>query len=139
MRHYVRNAVHAVRPGTGAAELAQLIPELEIDPLPGPAPEDPETRRYLMFEAVSLLLSDACVRAPVLLVLDDLHWADRPTLQLLRHVLRAQDEAPLLIVGTYREGEGRRPSSSSCSPTCGATGCCTACRSAGSTSTAWPR
>ena len=59
-----------------------------------------------MFEAVSLLLSDACVRAPVLLVLDDLHWADRPTLQLLRHVLRAQDEAPLLIVGTHREGEG---------------------------------
>ena len=106
LRHYVRNAVHAVRPGTGAAELAQLIPELEIDPVPGPAPDDPETRRYLMFEAVSLLLSDACVRAPVVLVLDDLHWADRPTLQLLRHVLRAQDEAPLLIVGTQREGEG---------------------------------
>ena len=105
LRHYVRNAVHAVRPGTGAAELAQLIPELEVDPLPGPAPDDPETRRYLMFEAVSRLLSDACVRAPVLLVLDDLHWADRPTLQLLRHVLRAQDEAPLLIVGTHREGE----------------------------------
>jgi tetratricopeptide (TPR) repeat protein len=41
----------------------------------------------------------------VLLVLDDLHWADRPTLQLLRHVLRAQDEVPLLIVGTQREGE----------------------------------
>ena len=58
-----------------------------------------------MFQAVSSLLSDACLRAPVLLVLDDLHWADRPTLQLLRHVLRAQDEAPLLIVGTCREGE----------------------------------
>ena len=58
-----------------------------------------------MFEAVSRLLSDAGARAPVLLVLDDLHWADRPTLQLLRHVLRAQDEAPLLIVGTQREGE----------------------------------
>ena len=53
-----------------------------------------------MFEAVARLLSDAGARAPVLLVLDDLHWADRPTLQLLRHVLRAQDEAPLLIVGT---------------------------------------
>ena len=58
-----------------------------------------------MFEAVARLLSDAGARAPVLLVLDDLHWADRPTLQLLRHVLRAQDEAPLLIVGTQREGE----------------------------------
>ena len=98
--HYVRNAGT-----TGAPELAQLIPGLEIDPAPGPAPEDPETRRFLMFEAVSRLLSDAGSRAPVLLALDDLHWADRPTLQLLRHVLRAQDEAPLLIVGTHREGE----------------------------------
>ena len=98
--HYVRNAGT-----TGAPELAQLIPGLESDPAPGPAPEDPETRRYLMFEAVARLLSDAGARAPVLLVLDDLHWADRPTLQLLRHVLRAQDEAPLLIVGTQREGE----------------------------------
>jgi DNA-binding SARP family transcriptional activator/tetratricopeptide (TPR) repeat protein len=105
LRHYARNASHAVRPGAGAAELAQLIPELEAGPLPGPAPDDPETRRYLMFEAVSQLLGDACARAPVLLVLDDLHWADRPTLQLLRHVLRAQDEAPLLIAGTQREGE----------------------------------
>ena len=100
LRHYVRNAGT-----TGAPELAQLIPELESDPAPGPAPEDPETRRYLMFEARRALLSDAGARAPLLLVLDDLHWADRPTLQLLRHVLRAQDEAPLLIVGTYREGE----------------------------------
>ncbi len=100
LSHYVRNTGV-----TGAPELAQLIPGLETDPAPGPAPEDPETRRYLMFEAVARLLSEAGVRAPVLLVLDDLHWADRPTLQLLRHVLRAQDEAPLLIVGTEREGE----------------------------------
>ena len=98
--HYVRNAGT-----TGAPELARLIPGLEPGPTPGPAPEDPETARYLMFEAVSRLLTDAGARAPVLLVLDDLHWADRPTLQLLRHVLRGQDEAPLLIVGTQREGE----------------------------------
>jgi DNA-binding SARP family transcriptional activator/tetratricopeptide (TPR) repeat protein len=98
--HYVRNAG-----ATGAPELAQLIPGLEVDPAAAPAPEDPETRRYLMFEAVSRLLREAGARAPVLLVLDDLHWADRPTLQLLRHVLRGQDETPLLIVGTEREGE----------------------------------
>ena len=105
LRHYVRHAAHPVRPGPGATELAQLIPELAVEPHAGPAAEEPETRRYLMFEAVSSLLSDACSRAPVLLVLDDLHWADRPTLQLLRHVLRAQDHAPLLIVGTSRDGE----------------------------------
>jgi DNA-binding SARP family transcriptional activator len=104
LRHHVRHAAPAVPPGPGAAELARLIPELAVAPQPS-APDEPETRRYLMFEAVSALLSDASAHAPVLLVLDDLHWADRPTLQLLRHVLRAQDHAPLLIVGTSRDGE----------------------------------
>jgi tetratricopeptide (TPR) repeat protein len=58
-----------------------------------------------MFEAVSALVREACERAPVLLVLDDLHWADRSTLQLLRHVLRAPHEAALLVVGSYRDLE----------------------------------
>jgi tetratricopeptide (TPR) repeat protein len=56
-----------------------------------------------MFDAVSSLLSRA--PAPVLLVLDDLHWADRPTLQLLRHVVKSPEQAPLLIVATYRTAE----------------------------------
>ena len=84
--HYARHA-GPVLSGPGAVELAQLVPE---------------PRRFLMFEAISSLLSGA---APVLLVLDDLHWADRGTLQLLRHVLRAQDAARVLIVGTCRDGE----------------------------------
>jgi DNA-binding SARP family transcriptional activator/tetratricopeptide (TPR) repeat protein len=99
--HYARNATPSLS-GPGAVELAHLIPELDVDPGAAPAAQDPETRRYLMFEAMSALLHAA---TPALLVLDDLHWADRPTLQLLRHVLRAQDDAPLLIVGTCREGE----------------------------------
>jgi DNA-binding SARP family transcriptional activator/tetratricopeptide (TPR) repeat protein len=99
--HYARNATPTLT-GPGAVELAHLIPELAVDPGTGPVSEDPETRRYLMFEAIAALLRTA---TPALLVLDDLHWADRPTLQLLRHVLRAQDAAPLLVVGTCREGE----------------------------------
>ncbi len=93
------------RLGPGGAELARLIPELSRELPDGPqaAPDDPETRRYLLFEAVSSLLTEACHRAPVLLVLDDLHWADRSTLQLLRHVVRAQHEAALLILGSYRD------------------------------------
>ena len=86
------------------------------------AVDDPETRRYLLFEAVSALLTDAARRAPVLLVLDDLHWADRPTLQLLRHVVRAPDQAPLLILG-HIPARPRSPPTTrcpSCSPTCGA-------------------
>ena len=69
------------------------------------APSDPEMRRYLMFEAVSTLLAEASARTPLVLVLEDLHWADKPTLELLRHVVRAPDPAALLVVATYREAD----------------------------------
>jgi DNA-binding SARP family transcriptional activator/tetratricopeptide (TPR) repeat protein len=110
LRHYARSDPligAASRLGSGAVELARLIPELSPSPSGDrrAEPDDPEARRYLLFEAVSSLLSEACERAPLLLVLDDLHWADRSTLKLLRHVVRAQREASLLIVGTYRDVE----------------------------------
>ena len=110
LRHYVRTAPldgDRGRLGPGGAELARLIPELASELPDGRelAPDDPETRRYLMFEAVSSLLDVACERSPVLLVLDDLHWADRSTLQLLRHIVRGQTEAALLILGSYRDLE----------------------------------
>jgi tetratricopeptide (TPR) repeat protein len=89
----------------GAEELARLIPELPAQP--DAAPGDAEVRRYLLFEAVSALLEDLAAETPVALVIDDLHWADRATLHLLRHVARAPREAALLIVGTYRDGEVR--------------------------------
>ena len=107
LRHYARSSSldgPAGRLGPGAGELARLVPELAPHvAADAGAPDDPETRRYLLFDAVSSLLAEASRQAPVLLVLDDLHWADRSTLQLLRHVARAPDEAALLIVGTYRE------------------------------------
>jgi tetratricopeptide (TPR) repeat protein len=46
-------------------------------------------------------------RVPTLLVLDDLHWATRPTLQLLRHLVHVLDAVPLLIVAAYRDTEAR--------------------------------
>jgi DNA-binding SARP family transcriptional activator/tetratricopeptide (TPR) repeat protein len=93
--------------GPGAEELARLIPEVaSASPAESQAtPADPETRRYMLFEAVSLLLAAAAARGPVLLVVDDLHWADQGTLQLLRHLVRAPHEAALLIVGTYRPAD----------------------------------
>jgi DNA-binding SARP family transcriptional activator/tetratricopeptide (TPR) repeat protein len=108
LRHYARESERDwsdLSLGPGGEELARLIPELGTERTAEPAPVDPETRRYMLFEAVSLLLADAAARAPVLLVLDDLHWADRATLQLLRHVVRAPVEVSLLIVGTYRPAD----------------------------------
>ena len=106
LRHYARSvptAALAGRLGAGAAELAALIPELAPPEPGGHAAQDPEAARFLLFEAVGALLTEAARQAPVLLVLDDLHWADPSTLQLLRHLARAQHDAPLLIVGTYRD------------------------------------
>ncbi len=85
-------------------ELARLVPELrrrlpDLSPEPG---GDPEGERYRLFEAVVGLLSGVSVRTPILLLLDDLHWADRPSLLLLRHLARAAESARLLILIAYR-------------------------------------
>ena len=66
---------------------------------------DPEADRYRLFEAVHAALAAAGADALVVLILDDLHWADRPTLLLLRHLVRAADPGRVLIVGTYRDVE----------------------------------
>lgn len=110
LRHYARSADvdwSRIALGAGAGELALLVPELAAAlPEEAAAPAaDPETRRYLLFEAVSTLLTEVSQRAPLLLVLDDLHWADRATLHLLRHTIRSSQEGSLLIVGAYRDAE----------------------------------
>jgi class 3 adenylate cyclase len=92
--------------GPGAGELCRLAPEL-AQRLPGLAPtsSDPETERYLLFEAIAAWLEAQSQLAPTLLVLDDLHWAAEPTLLMLRHVLGSDRNLNLLVVGTYRDTE----------------------------------
>ena len=58
-----------------------------------------------MFDAVASLLARIADAYPLILVLDDLHWADVPTLALLRHVARFNEQMPALLLGTYRETE----------------------------------
>jgi len=86
----------------GAEYLSALVSELAATARPVPV-EDPEVARYKFFEAVASALDHAALAGPVLLVLDDLHWADRPTLQLLQHILRTRGTSPILLLGTYRE------------------------------------
>jgi DNA-binding SARP family transcriptional activator len=89
--------------------LARLLPAL-VPPGDGPAgPEsDPETERYLLFTAVVGLLEALSSSAPLALVLDDLHWADAPSLTLLQHVATATGHLPLLLLVTYRIPEAQR-------------------------------
>ncbi len=86
-------------------ELARLLPDLHQAPpgLSPPAPAPDPDRRRLLFEALALAL--LAPSRPLLLVADDLHWADRETLQLLHYLLRAHPEAPLLVVATARREE----------------------------------
>ncbi len=91
----------------GGAELGTLLPELRrrIPDLPTPSAMNPEGQRYRLFEGVAALLAQAAALHPVLLVFDDLHWADKPTLLMLRHLVRASSAASLCFVGTYRDSE----------------------------------
>lgn len=91
--------------GPLGGELTRLAPRVaeRVPGLPGPLQAEPETERYRLFEAVQELLTAISEDAPTLLVLDDLHWAPRPTLALLAHVIRRTDAARLFIVGTYRD------------------------------------
>jgi DNA-binding SARP family transcriptional activator len=109
LRHYVLGAPSSELRSTTreyGSELARLMPELRrrAPDLPAP-PDEPATERYRLFEAVVGLLAEISESAPVLLVLEDLHWADRPALLLLRHLARAPQSARMLILGVYRAHE----------------------------------
>ena len=88
-------------------DLARLVPALgdRVDELPSPRQSDPETERYLLYAAAAGLLDGAAEEEPLLLILDDLHWADSPTLSLLRHVVTAGSSIPVMVVGTYRDSD----------------------------------
>jgi len=91
--------------GTLAGELIRLVPELDafVPGLQPPLTADPDAERTKLFDAVVAWLTDTASRQPVLLVLDDLHWADHGTLLLMRHVAINQPVPKLLVLGTYRD------------------------------------
>jgi DNA-binding SARP family transcriptional activator len=91
------------------AELSRLLPQLRrrVPDLPQADTASPETERYRLFEAVAGLLGEISASMPVLVVLDDLHWADRPTLLLLRHLARTPQAARISVLGAYRVTEHR--------------------------------
>ncbi|NRQ30840.1 AAA family ATPase, partial [Nonomuraea sp. NN258] len=86
-------------------ELPELPAELRED-LPGSgagAVADPAGARFRAYQATARVLAAAAARGPVVLVLDDLHWADRSSLRLLGYLAETLAEGPILILGTARE------------------------------------
>jgi DNA-binding CsgD family transcriptional regulator len=97
--------------GAGGGELTRLLPELSatVGPLPDPVVADQDTERHRLNAAVTDLLVAVSRTQPVLLVLEDGHWADMATLLLLRHLARAASEARMLLVATFRDTEADVP------------------------------
>jgi DNA-binding SARP family transcriptional activator len=91
--------------GRGAPELAHLLPELrELFPtLPEPVAPDSEGARFRLFQAVAAFLREASRLRPIVLIVDDLHAADAPSLLLLQFVARELADARLLLLGAYRD------------------------------------
>ena len=96
--------------GPAGGELTRLLPDLpaRVGELPAPVPADPDTERHRLHTAVTDVLCGVG-RRPVLLVLEDGHWADAPTLMLLRHLTRAAGHARLLLLATFRDTEADVP------------------------------
>ena len=88
----------------GAAEIAQLIPELSHGGAPRPLESEvhPEHARFRLFDAITTVLREAAEQRPLVLILDDLHWADRPSLLIFQFLAREISATRILLIGTYR-------------------------------------
>ena len=110
LKHYVTHApedqlrAHVEEHGS---ELSRLVPALasRIPDLPASKATDTDTERFLLFAAVVDLLATVSKQWPIVLVLDDLQWADKGSLLLLRYLAAAEQAMRVLILGTFRDSE----------------------------------
>ena len=97
--------------GAGAADIAEIVSDVR-ERLPdlktAPPLEDPEQARFRLFDSITAFLKGASGAQPMVVMLDDLHWADKPSLLLLEFVAREVSGARVLLIGTYRDMELNR-------------------------------
>jgi class 3 adenylate cyclase len=88
-------------------ELALLVPHLarRVPALPVPRTAQEDETRHLLLNAVASLLAAAAEGRGLVLVLDDLHWADHTTILVLRHLLMSHSIAGVAVIATYRDNE----------------------------------
>jgi tetratricopeptide (TPR) repeat protein len=110
IRSYVRDTEPeklSTEMGAGAADIAEVVSDVKTQ-LPGlqPAPQlEPEQARFRLFDSITAFLKSASQSRPLMIILDDLHWADKPSLLLLQFVVRELSNGRILLVGTYRDME----------------------------------
>jgi DNA-binding winged helix-turn-helix (wHTH) protein/tetratricopeptide (TPR) repeat protein len=113
LRDAIRNTDGAVlreQMSAGAPDIAQLVPELRdrFSELPVPEALESNHARFRLFESLATFVRNASRARPAILVLDDLHWADEPTLLLLQFLARELRAERVFILGAYRDVEVRR-------------------------------
>jgi predicted ATPase/class 3 adenylate cyclase len=91
--------------GENAAELAKLMPELRLRyaDIPEPVTLPPELERRYLLRGVTEFVERAARATPLMLVFEDLQWADESSLLLIRHLAQRVAQVPILAVGTYRD------------------------------------
>ncbi|HEY5052174.1 MAG TPA: AAA family ATPase [Solirubrobacterales bacterium] len=91
--------------GANAAALASLVPEIteRLSIMRAPAIKD--LARDRLFEAVAATLTAIAAHRPLLLVIDDLHWADPASVLMLRHIARSGGDSALMVLTAYRPTE----------------------------------
>lgn len=111
LRHYVTWCpvdVLAAHVTAHRGELTRIVPEIRerVADVPPPIEDDPaesDVARHRLLESSADLVVRAARTGPLLLVLDDLHWAARPTLLMLRNLLARTESEALMILGIYRD------------------------------------
>ena len=108
LRAYLRDVAPEllrVQLGAGGGQIAQILPELRaiLPDLPEPTSLDSDGARFRLFDATAEFFKKASEHQPILLVLDDLHAADTPSLLLLQFLARELGSARMLVLGAYRD------------------------------------
>ena len=93
--------------GSRAGIVARIAPRLRelLGDLPEPGVLDKDEERVRLFDAVTQFLVAISKTNPLVLILDDLHWADRGTVALLNHAARFTSDNPIFLIGAYRDAE----------------------------------
>ena len=96
--------------GAGAEHIAEIVADVR-ERLPGlrtPPQVEPDQARFRLFDSITSFLKNAAQDKPLMLVLDDLQWADRSSLLLLEFLAREIGTSRLLLVCSYRDVEVSR-------------------------------
>lgn len=93
--------------GDAAGEVAKIVPQIRtmFDDVPAPLELPPEQERRYLFNSLWEFIERAGSARPLVLVLDDIHWADESTLLAAEHIAQRLKDIPVLVLATYRDTE----------------------------------